>query len=615
MRVTRGEALIGAVCAAWAAVAYAGEGAAALATAPLLGVAASQFRRRPAIAGAGVLGGILLAAAAGVPSENPGSLAAGFTVVYGIGRHADVRGLAVVAAIAVGQAAAYGLIVIDLVFICVVHAAVWGAGRLVRHRTAGAERTAAIAAELSARDPAELAARVVAEERARLAGEALAVVRAAVEAMRRDAIAAEATLDAAALERVQSGGRAAVADLRRLLGLLRDEHAPAAVAAVTGSAAGTARRRYSRRVDAAAAAALAALACVEIAVWGAGESLATTVAFVAPVALRRVDAALACGVALAAMVASAALDAPPAFGFAAATAFVLLSWSAAADGRPRSIAALVVLTAAAGVVSHAEDPGNEWFLIAMAALSAAAGHVFAVRGRESDASESAAGALRAAHRAAAERAARSERLRLARELHDVASHAVGVMVLQASAAAALRDRDRQAARAAVRVVQTAGAEAMAELEQLFGVLDAGAVGPPGLASAAGPELEPALHALVGRVRAGGLDVELDLAAAVAEPEVGATVLRIVQEALTNAVRHASGSRVTVAVRRADGDLLVEVRDDGAGTAASGKPGFGLVGLGERVRALGGELDAGPRDGGGFAVRARLRDSAREEAPA
>jgi signal transduction histidine kinase len=610
MPVTRGEALIGAACALWAAVAFAGEGAAALATAPLLGVAASQFRRRPPIAGAGVLAGILLAAAAGVPSENPGSLAAAFTVVYGLGRHADIRGLAVVAAIAFGQVAVYGLIAIDLVFISLVHAAVWGAGRLVRRRTAGAQRAAAIAAELSARDPAELAAGVVAEERARLAGEALAVVRAAVEAMRRDAVAAEATLDAAALERVQSGGRAAVADLRRLLGLLREDEVPAPVAAAPAAATGTARR-----VDAAAAAALAALASVEIAVWGAGESLATTVAFVAAVALRRVEAALACGVALAAMVASAAFDATPAYGFAAATAFVLLSWSAAADGRPRSIAALVVLTAVSAVVSHAADPGNEWFLIAMAALSAAAGHVFAARGRESDASESAAAALRAAHRAAAERAARAERLRLARELHDVASHAVGVMVLQAGAAAALSDRDPQAARAAVRVVQTAGAEAMTELEQLFGVLDAGAVGPPGLAAAAGGELEPALRALVERVRAAGLEVDLVLDAATPGSGVTATVLRIVQEALTNAVRHAPGSRVTVAVRRADGDLVVDVRDDGAGTAASGKPGFGLVGLGERVRALGGELGAGPCDGGGFAVRARLPDRDRAEAPA
>jgi signal transduction histidine kinase len=230
-----------------------------------------------------------------------------------------------------------------------------------------------------------------------------------------------------------------------------------------------------------------------------------------------------------------------------------------------------------------------------------------MRDRQARAAEATAGDLRAAQEAAAQRAVRAERLRLARELHDVASHAVGVMVLQAGAALALRDRDPDAARAAVRSIQTAGVEATSELQVLFGLLDAGAIGGAGTtAGAADGDASEALRALVDRMRAGGLDVALvDGAGTAAEDAlVAGTAFRIVQEALTNAVRHAPGSRVRVELDGGDGALSVTVRDDGPG-AQPQVAGFGLVGLAERVRALGGEFSAGPELGGGFAVRARL----------
>jgi signal transduction histidine kinase len=209
---------------------------------------------------------------------------------------------------------------------------------------------------------------------------------------------------------------------------------------------------------------------------------------------------------------------------------------------------------------------------------------------------------------------REERLRLARELHDVASHAVGAMVLQAGAALALRERDPGGARAAIRTVQAAGSEAMAELTTLFGLLDAGAVGPAGHAA---PPPGHDLGALATRMRAGGLAVELTGETRLpADPLLAATAYRVVQEALTNAARYAPGSRVEIAVDdAADGLVVVTVADDGPGTAPQAGGGFGLVGLAERVRALGGELSAGPRPGGGFAVEARLPVAALEEARA
>ena len=152
----------------------------------------------------------------------------------------------------------------DIVFVLFILTATWGCGRLVRRRTERAAHAAATAAELAARDPAAVAARVVAEERARLAGDALDVIRRAVERMRDHARAAEAGLDRAPLVAIQDEGRAAVAELRRLLGLLRRR-------------AGARRRPEPRPATAAGparaaggGAALMALAVVDVVAWYSG---------------------------------------------------------------------------------------------------------------------------------------------------------------------------------------------------------------------------------------------------------------------------------------------------------------------------------------------------------
>ena len=620
----RMELGVAAACTAWAAAFLAGEGA-ALAFAPLLGLAVLPLRRHPAGAVLAVAAVTLAMYLSGVSEENPAALAAGLTVTYALGRHA--RGTASLALVALGLALTIvgGLAVADAVFVAFVLAATWTCGHLVRRSTERARRAATAAAELAARDPAVLAAQVVAEERARLAGDALAVIRRAVETMHRDAVVAEPDLGLRPLLAIQEGGRAAVAELRRLLGLLRSEPEPAPAERRPGppeADKGDTRRRLP--AEALVAAGLIAVCLADVAAWESGAasgSIALTLAFAATTALVRVDAAAACLVAALPSALALALDVPLVYGFSTALASGVLAWSACEDARPLALLALGVLLAVTLVVVNADSPGNEAILLGAFVLPGLAGRAWGQRGREGQAATAVAARLRFEHEATTERAVRAERLRLARELHDVASHAVGAMVLQAGAALALRERDPDAARAAVRSVQAAGAEAMGELSVLFGLLDAGTVGPAGLAAAhADGDAAGALDALAGRMRAGGLDVSISAPASLPDdPVVLAIAYRIVQEGLTNAARHAPGSRVEVMLATTGGSLAVTVRDDGAGPARDGAApeggGFGLVGLAERVRSLGGEVAAGPAAGGGFTVTARLPVAEQAGAPA
>ena len=598
--MTRRDIGIAAVCAVWAAAFLAGEGA-ALAFAPLFGVAVLPARRHPVAAILAASAVTLATLASGVSEESPASLAAGLFATYALGRHTGgASGYAPVLALAAALTVIDGAAVADVVFVLFILTATWSCGHLVRRHTERAADAAATAAELATRDPAVVAAAVVAEERARLAGDALDVIRRAVEGMRDHARAAEAQLDRAPLVAIQDEGRGAVAELRRLLGLLRAEPEPAP---------SEPRRRRPPSQLVLLAAGLMALAVIDVLAWYAGAqpgSIALTLALAAAVALVPVDAGVACLAAVIPSLLAVVLDAPLAYGFSSALACGVLAWSAGADARPRTLAALGVLVVVTFVVVRVDSPGNEGVLLGAFALTGVAGHAYGRRDREGAAALATASRLRSEHEAAAERAVRAERVRVARELHDVASHAVGAMVLQAGGALALRDRDPAAARAAVRAVEAAGTEAIAELAVLFGLLDEA-----GLAAAHDDlDLAAALGALADRMRSGGLDVRMSaLDPLPDDPVLVATAFRIVQEALTNAARHAPGSRVEVTLGTAGGRLSITVADDGAaaahGNGALEGGGFGLVGLAERVRALGGDLAAGPAPGGGFAVSARL----------
>jgi signal transduction histidine kinase len=322
-----------------------------------------------------------------------------------------------------------------------------------------------------------------------------------------------------------------------------------------------------------------------------------------------VDAALACLLAALFPVVALASDFRLPASIASMVAWALLSWSAGADGRPRALAALAVLAATTTADTYLHAAGNVPITVATFAVPAVAGLLWMSRDRVGRAAEATATTLEAAQQAASAHAVRAERQRLARELHDVVSHAISVMVVQAGAALALRGTDPARARQSVRAVADAGARALAELDVLFGLLDGGAAGAEGHAlPVRPPTLGRALGELAARIEGAGVTVRLRVPEDLpTDGAVAETVHRIAQEALTNAVRYAPGSRVELTVARTDGRVTVTVVDDGPRTAPLAPPssGFGLVGLTERVRALGGELDARPEPSGGFRVTATL----------
>jgi signal transduction histidine kinase len=198
-----------------------------------------------------------------------------------------------------------------------------------------------------------------------------------------------------------------------------------------------------------------------------------------------------------------------------------------------------------------------------------------------------------------------ERARIARELHDVVGHAVSVMTVQAAAVRRLLRPEQEREREALLVVEQTGREALAEMRKLVGVLRRPEEAP---ALAPQPSLEH-LDKLVENAREAGLPVDLRVEgkAIKLSPGVDLTAYRLVQEGLTNAIKHAGASRADVLVRYGDGAVEVVVSDDGAGNGASDavSGGHGLVGMRERVAVYGGELEAGPKPGGGYALRAKL----------
>jgi signal transduction histidine kinase len=221
-----------------------------------------------------------------------------------------------------------------------------------------------------------------------------------------------------------------------------------------------------------------------------------------------------------------------------------------------------------------------------------------------------------------------ERLRIARELHDVVSHTIGVISVQAGVAAHLLHRKPDKAAESLAAIRQASDEALGELHAMLGVLREHGDGDAG-----GAPLAPApglaeLDTLVAQAAGAGLEVRVSVEG---EPRrlpaaVDLAAYRVVQESLTNVVRHARATRAEITVTHAGGRVDIEVTDDGRGAAVengvesasgrqptdsdrpdrrSGRSGQGIPGMRERARALGGTLEAGPRPGGGFRVRASL----------
>ncbi|MFF5073596.1 sensor histidine kinase [Micromonospora olivasterospora] len=304
------------------------------------------------------------------------------------------------------------------------------------------------------------------------------------------------------------------------------------------------------------------------------------------------------------------LDLPP-IGLAAPVAAAL--YAAAQRGRVAPAAAVGggLLTLSVGVrlvegddvsIVVGLDLGSQAALmLAVVALGDA------VHSRRSLRAEMARQAAAAAedHRREAALQVEAERLRIAREVHDTLGHTMSVVTLQSAVAEeALVDGASEHARAALAAIRSAGGSAMSELRATLGTLrrDPGAREPaPGIDQ---------LRALVDGVSRSGLPVDLRVTGEVEglPAVVGATVYRVVQEALTNALRHARATRVTVILRVAGSGLSLEVLDDGCGTPSGpplGSGGQGLRGMSERVALLGGTVRIGDADTGGFRVYAHL----------
>ncbi|MFD9325351.1 sensor histidine kinase [Streptomyces sp. NPDC060065] len=214
---------------------------------------------------------------------------------------------------------------------------------------------------------------------------------------------------------------------------------------------------------------------------------------------------------------------------------------------------------------------------------------------------------RAERAQAARRRADEERLRMARELHDVLAHSISVINVQAGVGLALLDSDPEQARTALTTIKAASKEALGEVRQVLDTLRAPGDAPR--APAPGLDRLPELVEQAGRA---GLTVEIQGEAPKLSPGTDLAAFRIVQEALTNVVRHSGSRHARVLVDSTGGALRLRIDDDGPATGAdAGGSGNGLAGMRERAAALGGTIEAGPRDDGGYRVLAELPLKAKE----
>ena len=324
----------------------------------------------------------------------------------------------------------------------------------------------------------------------------------------------------------------------------------------------------------------------------------------ASVVLRRRWAILAVAVGLAAGLAYAAASYAPAL-----TPVALLSIYTAASGlsarssRLVLAGSLVVGWIGATLSPGATDPG----VLGLIAAAWLLGKYIGSRRAYTAQLEIKNAQLEQARLELADRAVAAERLRIARELHDVVAHSMSVVALHAGTGRMVADDDPAAARQALATIETGARAAMLEVRRLTGVLRDSAAAPPGVEAPA-PGLRD-LDMLVAEVARSDLPVKLVIEGERPEvpPGVDLSAYRIVQEALTNVIRHAPGAAAVVTVRYSADAVTVEVDNEGASAPAPTLPpgGHGLVGMRERVALYDGQLDAGYRPGGGFRVSATI----------
>jgi signal transduction histidine kinase len=285
-----------------------------------------------------------------------------------------------------------------------------------------------------------------------------------------------------------------------------------------------------------------------------------------------------------------------------AAAFLLGNVSDAVQAR----LGLLVVLGSAGIVVYndpAHSAGELVFMPLLFTLGWLAGFALRERAEQAEAAEVRAAQAEREREAAARIAVAEERARIARELHDIVAHAVSVMVLQVGAVRHKLPDELAEDEEALRGVEQAGRTALAEMRRLLAAMrtdgDEAELAPqPGLERVDSLVEEVGRAGLLVRLRVDGDPIPLP-------PAIDLSAYRIVQEGLTNALKHARASNAEVTVRYRPDELQLEVRDDGVGTSTSDGLGHGLVGIRERVKIYGGEMTAGRVNGGGFVLSARL----------
>jgi signal transduction histidine kinase len=365
------------------------------------------------------------------------------------------------------------------------------------------------------------------------------------------------------------------------------------------------------------AAVLFVVAQIEVIGVGSGDAplwalMLAAAGYTIPFAFRREHTLAAVCIVIASVVAESALLTDATRYFVPFLEAMLFSYSAGAylEGR----AAYLGLAIMAGgiltvtILSPSQIAGDYIFPTSFGAIAWLAARGVRTRTQLTEELHEAALREQEAHELQVLRSASDERRRLAREMHDVVAHSVSVMVVQAGGARRILERDPERAVAAAAQIERTGREALAEMRRLLGVLhrddefEHGARAPqPTMAGVA---------ALVARAKEAGLPVELHVSGERRSLPAGLDLaaFRVVQEGLTNALKYAEHAPTDVHVRWRERELELEILDRGPGPARErmgADGGHGLVGMRERVKLYGGDLEAGRRRGGGFRIRAKL----------
>ncbi len=568
---------------------------------PLLMTAVAVTLARPTL-GALLLGCASLAALMTGCRYGSLELICGVAVVLGWNGRYEQRlapGLLGLALAAVPTAFRDGFDASKLVVCVTTFGAAWVFGRVARRRALTADRAVTEAENLTAADPQRLARPAAEAERRRAAAHAVTNLRAAVHDMVRtiEEVLEEGRPDLLRVQRIRERGTRAVDELRQLLVWLREEP-------TTPPHRGL-ERPNPLRLDLAIALAASSLALLLL--WQADGWAETTwlpLAYAGAVTslVLRCTAPSAAGVLLA-LSAVPLVGAPPSDPEALlliAFADGLVMWVLAnREGTANRIvvAGLALVSLALGTRFGMDGVA---FIAFVLLISTASGRAWGEPDRIVARARAHSVVLRSRLDRATAAAVHQERLRVARDLHDATGYAVGVILVQVSAAEANLHKDPDKALAALTTARAAGEQAKAASNPLL----------PGLAEGTfdADALRSELMALVAQWRGCGMAVTADVAPElVVDPELAVTCYRVVQESLTNCARHAPGATVRVRVEQRGHHLHVEVEDSGAKAAVSSLPGggMGLVGLEERVTASQGRFAAGSVGGRGFRVRARL----------